>query len=74
MGYFDPFYYQGILCSSYPHQSQDFEYFAILDFEATCDKGKILQPQEIIEEVFLCRKSSSAGEVVESFSLETEDI
>ncbi|KAI5669054.1 hypothetical protein M9H77_18907 [Catharanthus roseus] len=51
LGYFDRFCYQGIpRSSSYPYQQfQDFEYFVVMDFEATCDKGKIIQPQEIIE-------------------------
>lgn len=30
-------------------QLQQFEYFVVIDFEATCDKEKIPQPQEIIE-------------------------
>ncbi|XP_031388862.1 ERI1 exoribonuclease 2-like isoform X1 [Punica granatum] len=28
---------------------QDFQYFVVIDFEATCDKGKNPHPQEIIE-------------------------
>ncbi|XP_037774123.1 ERI1 exoribonuclease 3-like [Penaeus monodon] len=28
---------------------QDFDYFLVLDFEATCDQDKLIQPQEIIE-------------------------
>lgn len=28
---------------------QDFQYFVVIDFEATCDKEKSLHPQEIIE-------------------------
>lgn len=36
---------------SYPHdyQFQDFQYFVVIDFEATCDKEKNPHPQEIIE-------------------------
>ncbi|XP_019155489.1 PREDICTED: ERI1 exoribonuclease 2-like [Ipomoea nil] len=30
-------------------QFQDFQYFVVIDFEATCDKGKKPHPQEIIE-------------------------
>ncbi|KAL0926943.1 hypothetical protein M5K25_003200 [Dendrobium thyrsiflorum] len=35
----------------YPHelQFQEFQYFVVIDFEATCEKDKILHPQEIIE-------------------------
>ncbi|KAG1365509.1 hypothetical protein COCNU_12G005090 [Cocos nucifera] len=35
----------------YPHefQFQEFQYFVVIDFEATCDKEKNLHPQEIIE-------------------------
>ncbi|XP_069975445.1 ERI1 exoribonuclease 3 isoform X4 [Penaeus vannamei] len=28
---------------------QDFDYFLVLDFEATCDQERLIQPQEIIE-------------------------
>ncbi|XAR54472.1 hypothetical protein NMG60_11029615 [Bertholletia excelsa] len=36
---------------SYPHdyRFQDFQYFVVIDFEATCDKGRNPYPQEIIE-------------------------
>lgn len=36
---------------SYPHdnQFQDFQYFVVIDFEATCDKERVPYPQEIIE-------------------------
>ncbi|XP_052192331.1 uncharacterized protein LOC127801352 [Diospyros lotus] len=36
---------------SYPHEFhfQDFQYFVVIDFEATCDKEKNPHPQEIIE-------------------------
>ncbi|XP_059652032.1 uncharacterized protein LOC132299440 isoform X2 [Cornus florida] len=33
----------------YEHQFQDFQYFVVIDFEATCDKEKNPHPQEIIE-------------------------
>ena len=33
----------------YEFQLQDFQYFVVIDFEATCDKGKNPHPQEIIE-------------------------
>ncbi|XP_020585432.1 uncharacterized protein LOC110028070 [Phalaenopsis equestris] len=35
----------------YPHelQFQEFQYFVVIDFEATCDKNNNLHPQEIIE-------------------------
>lgn len=32
-----------------PPQSQNFDYFLVLDFEATCEKNKKIVPQEIIE-------------------------
>ncbi|XXG41193.1 hypothetical protein AAC387_Pa01g1712 [Persea americana] len=36
---------------TYPHefQFQEFQYFVVIDFEATCDKEKNPNPQEIIE-------------------------
>lgn len=34
---------------SAPTQSQSFDYFVVLDFEATCEENKTLYPQEIIE-------------------------
>lgn len=36
---------------SYPRESQfqDFQYFVVIDFEATCDKERNPHPQEIIE-------------------------
>lgn len=34
---------------SYDHLFQDFQYFVVIDFEATCDKENIPHPQEIIE-------------------------
>lgn len=35
----------------YPHeiQHQNFQYFLVIDFEATCEKGRKIHPQEIIE-------------------------
>lgn len=33
----------------YGHLFQEFQYFVVIDFEATCDKEKIPHPQEIIE-------------------------
>lgn len=43
-----PFSY---LPHGYPYESrfQEFQYFVVIDFEATCDKGKNPHPQEIIE-------------------------
>lgn len=40
-----------VIPQSYPYkcQFQDFQYFVVIDFEATCDKEKNPQPQEIIE-------------------------
>ncbi|KAG8363972.1 hypothetical protein BUALT_Bualt19G0078000 [Buddleja alternifolia] len=41
-----------MLGQNYPYhayQFQNFEYFVVIDFEATCDKEKIPYPQEIIE-------------------------
>lgn len=32
-----------------PQKLQDFDYFIVVDFEATCDKNKAPHPQEIIE-------------------------
>ncbi|GFY93502.1 hypothetical protein Acr_08g0018980 [Actinidia rufa] len=34
---------------TYEYLLQDFQYFVVIDFEATCDKGKNPHPQEIIE-------------------------
>ncbi|XP_057807920.1 uncharacterized protein LOC131022453 [Salvia miltiorrhiza] len=34
---------------SYDHLFQDFQYFVVIDFEATCDREKNPHPQEIIE-------------------------
>ncbi|KAL6562883.1 hypothetical protein OROHE_005470 [Orobanche hederae] len=34
---------------AYDYQFQDFQYFVVIDFEATCDKEKNPHPQEIIE-------------------------
>lgn len=41
----------GFLTPGQPHdfQFQDFQYFVVIDFEATCEKEKIPHPQEIIE-------------------------
>lgn len=33
----------------YEYQFQDFQYFVVIDFEATCDKERNPHPQEIIE-------------------------
>lgn len=33
----------------YDYQFQDFQYFVVIDFEATCEKENIPHPQEIIE-------------------------
>lgn len=40
-----------MLYHGYPHefQFQDFHYFVVIDFEATCDKERNPHPQEIIE-------------------------
>lgn len=40
-----------IYSQGYPYefQFQDFQYFVVIDFEATCDKEKNPHPQEIIE-------------------------
>ncbi|XP_047310502.1 uncharacterized protein LOC124914071 [Impatiens glandulifera] len=40
-----------IFPQNYPHDNwlQDFQYFVVIDFEATCDKAKNPHPQEIIE-------------------------
>lgn len=40
-----------IFPQSYPHDNwfQEFQYFVVIDFEATCDKAKNPHPQEIIE-------------------------
>ncbi|KAK1278222.1 hypothetical protein QJS04_geneDACA003587 [Acorus gramineus] len=40
-----------IFSQGYPNefQFQEFQYFVVIDFEATCDKGKLIHPQEIIE-------------------------
>lgn len=38
-------------CQGYPYdfQLQDFQYFVVIDFEATCDRERNPHPQEIIE-------------------------
>ena len=41
---------------------QQFDYFLVLDFEATCERDTRLNPQEVIE--FPCLKVSIAGEVI----------
>lgn len=40
-----------LFAQSYPNefQYQDFQYFVVIDFEATCDKDRNPHPQEIIE-------------------------
>ncbi|KAI4332949.1 hypothetical protein L6164_017815 [Bauhinia variegata] len=40
-----------MFAQGYPHdlQYQEFQYFVVIDFEATCDKDKNPHPQEIIE-------------------------
>lgn len=40
-----------VFAQSYPNelQFQDFQYFVVIDFEATCDKDRNPHPQEIIE-------------------------
>lgn len=40
-----------MFAQSYPNefQFQDFQYFVVIDFEATCDKDRNPHPQEIIE-------------------------
>lgn len=40
-----------VFSQSYPNelQFQDFQYFVVIDFEATCDKDRNPHPQEIIE-------------------------
>ncbi|KAL8542120.1 hypothetical protein ACS0TY_003106 [Phlomoides rotata] len=58
-GYFLPFamnyrfqhFPVNMRAQSYPHdnQFQDFQYFVVIDFEATCDKERVPYPQEIIE-------------------------
>lgn len=39
------------MMQGYPHdfQFQEFQYFVVIDFEATCDKERYPHPQEIIE-------------------------
>lgn len=43
----------------YDHNLQDFQYFVVIDFEATCDKDRNLHPQEIIEFPSVIVNSSS---------------
>lgn len=39
-----------MVAQGYPHeQYQEFQYFVVIDFEATCDRDKNPHPQEIIE-------------------------
>lgn len=44
-----PFYIYTQAGFPYYYHFQDFHYFVVIDFEATCDKGKNPHPQEIIE-------------------------
>ncbi|XP_051186194.1 uncharacterized protein [Lolium perenne] len=37
------------MSSAAPHLLQEFEFFLVVDFEATCEKDKRIYPQEIIE-------------------------
>lgn len=43
--------HMNMMAHCYPHdkQFQDFQYFIVIDFEATCDKERVPYPQEIIE-------------------------
>ncbi|XP_077241565.1 uncharacterized protein LOC143882054 [Tasmannia lanceolata] len=49
----------------YDFQCQEFQYFVVIDFEATCDKEKNPHPQEIIE--FPSVVVDSSGQLVASF-------
>ncbi|CAA0831437.1 Unknown protein [Striga hermonthica] len=64
-------FHQAIYPYSYRYQDfnyhcQDFDYFVVIDFEATCDRGKPPSPQEIIEFPSVV-VSSSTGQIVASF-------
>ncbi|KAG9454921.1 hypothetical protein H6P81_007825 [Aristolochia fimbriata] len=50
----------------YEFQFQEFQYFVVIDFEATCDKEKNPHPQEIIEFPSVLVKGET-GEVVDDF-------
>jgi len=50
--------------SENPNVQQLFDYFLVLDFEATCDYKRPLEPQEIIE--FPCLKMNARSLEVES--------
>ncbi|XP_068664291.1 uncharacterized protein [Aristolochia californica] len=50
----------------YEFQLQEFQYFVVIDFEATCDKEKNPHPQEIIEFPSVLVKGET-GEVVNNF-------
>ncbi|KZV43653.1 hypothetical protein F511_00204 [Dorcoceras hygrometricum] len=43
----------------FDHNLQDFQYFVVIDFEATCDKDRNFHPQEIIEFPSVVVNSSS---------------
>ncbi|XP_057954321.1 uncharacterized protein LOC131148558 [Malania oleifera] len=55
---------------SYPRdfQFQDFQYFVVIDFEATCDKEKNPHPQEIIEFPSVI-VNSVTGQLEDSFQI-----
>ncbi|GAB2298772.1 hypothetical protein Dimus_032850 [Dionaea muscipula] len=59
------------MCSqNYPQDFhfQDFQYFVVIDFEATCDKEKNPHPQEIIEFPSVL-VNSSTGQLEDSFQI-----
>ncbi|KAL1552940.1 ERI1 exoribonuclease 3-like isoform X1 [Salvia divinorum] len=57
-----------MMAQSYLHdkQFQDFQYFVVIDFEATCDKERVPYPQEIIEFPSVI-VSSITGQLEDSF-------
>lgn len=57
-----------MMAHSYLHDKlfQDFQYFVVIDFEATCDKERVPYPQEIIEFPSVI-VSSITGQLEDSF-------
>ena len=53
---------------------QQFDYFLVLDFEATCERGIKLKPQEIIEFPCLKVKVILRGEREECFWLVVHNV
>ena len=53
--------------TAYEFQVQDFQYFVVIDFEGTCDKGKNPHPQEIMESCFLTDVRPTCNPILSDF-------